>query len=280
MSDLTMLDTELNSQFRAGASAYAGYVDGGGGDQPNWPYVLSAFPQAQHVGIALSASHAFDPAVRHRALDVENGAETPASVPGWHAAQVADGIERPILYASAYLMRDGILPVLKGAGIDLASTRLWTAHFGQRHICSPVTCGLLPVGADGTQWNPAAFSLDLDESDLLANFFGELPKDWTYGPPVALSATGGHTSVRLSWQPPQGYPVLPAAYRIWVYRGTRANKATLVPTYFRDAGNGALEWEGGGLEQGRVYTAHVSAMGPENTRLRDYGFAAAIFMTG
>ena len=109
-----MFDTALNDQFPAGAAAYAAYVDGGLGDQPNYAYIVSTFPEAQHLSIALFASDNAD------ALDVEPGAATPSDIPGWYARQVARGIQRPVLYASASAMNDQILPVLSQAGIARA----------------------------------------------------------------------------------------------------------------------------------------------------------------
>ena len=74
-----MYDTALNNQFPAGAAAYAAYVDGGVGNQPNYAYIVSAFPKAQHLAIALFASDNAD------ALDVEPGASAPSDIPGWFA---------------------------------------------------------------------------------------------------------------------------------------------------------------------------------------------------
>ncbi len=270
---IVMYDTCSNDQFPAGAPAYAAYVDGSIGDQPNYAYIVKAFPEAEHLAIALNPAHEAD------ALDVENGAATPSEIPLWYAAQVARGIQRPVVYASASTMQTQILGVLKGAGISRAATRLWSAHYGTgTHICGPSTCGQLSLDADGTQWTPNALGRDLDASLLQPGFFGELSADWTYTAPLALTAAGGHESVRLQWQPPQGFPVLPAAYRIWIYRGTRASGATLAPSYPRVV-NGALEWQGGSLQPAGVYTAHVAAMGPNGTRTRPYTFAAANFTT-
>ncbi len=272
---ITMYDTIVNSQYPPGLQAAAAYVDGHIADQPNYDYIVQAFPEADHMSITLRGADA-------DAADVENGAMIPQQVPGWHTRQVARGIERPVIYASAYTMSQGILPALERAGIALAQTRLWTAHYGREHICGPGTCGLLGVPANGTQWTPNSGGRDLDESLLLADFFGTpVPPpngNWTFGAPATLAAQGGHTSVRLTWTPPSDAPVLPAAYKIWVYRGTRAAVSTLVPSYPRTA-QGALTWEGGSLDTGKVYTAHVSAMGPNGTRLRPYCYAPAIFAT-
>lgn len=276
---ITLYDTIANDQFPQGAAAYAAYVDGGLANQPNYAYITTQFPQAQHLSIA------GDPAHDAMALDVENGDAAPGDVPGWHQRQVKRGVARPVIYASAWTMQAQVLPALADADIERSATRLWVAHYTYSpHICGPRSCGALDIDADGCQWTPNAVidgkARDLDCSLLQPGFFGELPKDWTYGPPLALSATGGHTSARLQWQPPQGYPELPAAYRVWIYRGTRADKSTLVASYPRDAVDGALSWQGGGLERGRLYVAHVAAMGVDGQRMRPYGFSSALFMTG
>jgi hypothetical protein len=271
-------DTIVNGQFPPGAAAYAAYVNGSVADQPNYAWIKTSFPGAQHIAVTLNGGA--DPEGPNPALDVENGAARVGDVPGWHARQAARGVARPIIYASAYTMKTGILPALAGAGIGRGSVRLWSAHYEREHICGPGSCALLPGDADGTQWTDAAMGRDLDRSLLAPGFFGPsaLPAGWTYGPPAALAATGGRTSVGLEWQAPQGYPP-PAGYRIWVYQGTLAHSSTLVGTYPRDAG-AVGGWEGGGLVKGRVYTAHVAAMGSGGSRMRPYGFASAIFATG
>jgi hypothetical protein len=271
---IVLWDSIANDQFPADPEAVAGYVDGSIGNQPNAGWLARNFPDAKQLPIALH------PADDAPCLDVENGAARPGDIPGWHSRQVKRGVQRPVVYASAWNMRAQVLPVLAGARIERASVRLWAAHYAGRHICGPSSCRALPVDADGTQWSDNALGRNLDESLLLPSFFGELPADWTYSAPPGLSATGGHTTVGLSWRPPQGFPVLPAAYRIWIYRGTRADQSTLVPSYPREAAHGALAWQGGGLERGKVYVAHVAAEGVDGTRMRPYGFAAAIFLTG
>ena len=169
-----MFDTALNNQFPAGAAAYAAYVDGRVGDQPNYAYIVSTFPRAQHLSIALFASDNAD------ALDVEPGAAAPSDIPGWYARQVARGIQRPVLYASASTMNNEILPILSQARIARAKTRLWSAHYGLgEHICGPRSCGQLSIDADGTQWTSSAMGLVLDQSLLLDTFFTTTPNDPT-----------------------------------------------------------------------------------------------------
>jgi Putative peptidoglycan binding domain len=167
---LTMYDAISNSQFPAGAQAYAAYVDGGLADQPNYPHIVAAFPRAQHLSIALNPADDAD------CLDIENGAAAPYDFPDWHARQVARGVARPCGYASASTMELLLLPLLASAGIPRASVRLWSAHYGAwEHICGPSTCNLTSVAMDGTQWTNEALGRDLDQSVLLASFFGTLP---------------------------------------------------------------------------------------------------------
>jgi hypothetical protein len=164
-----MFDTIYNDQFPPGAAAYAAYVDGGIGDQPNFAYIVSAFPKAQHLSVSLFGNNA-------DALDVEPGASTPSSIPAWYDTQRKRGIQRPCVYASASTMNDEILPVLSQAGIARTAVRLWTAHYEVgEHICGPNSCGALSINADGTQWTPNAVvdgvTLVLDQSLLLETFF-------------------------------------------------------------------------------------------------------------
>lgn len=170
--NITMFDTAFNDQFPPGAAAYAGYVDGAVGSQPNYPYVVSAFPGAEHLSIALFADHDAD------ALDVEAGAAPPSAIPGWYQRQRARGIARPCVYANASTMESEVLPTLAYAGIARGNVRLWAAHYGDgEHICgpAPVSCGWLSVSADGTQWTNNALGRVLDQSLLLDSFFGSTP---------------------------------------------------------------------------------------------------------
>jgi hypothetical protein len=161
-----MYDTVSNDQFPSGGQAYAAYVDGSIGDQPNYAYIVNTFPKAHHLSIALFASNNAD------TLDVEAGAAAPGDVPGWYTRQKQRGIQRPCVYASASTMTDSILPVLNQAKIGRSQVRLWSAHYGVgEHICGPSSCGLMPIEADGTQWTSNALGRDLDQSLLLENFF-------------------------------------------------------------------------------------------------------------
>jgi hypothetical protein len=161
-----MYDTVSNDQFPSGGQAYAAYVDGSVGDQPNFAYIVKTFPKAFHLSIALFASNNAD------TLDVEAGAAVPGDVPGWYTRQKNRGIQRPCVYASASTMAGNILPVLNEAKISRSQVRLWSAHYGVgEHICGPSSCGAMPIEADGTQWTSNALGRDLDQSLLLGNFF-------------------------------------------------------------------------------------------------------------
>lgn len=167
---IAMYDTIQNGQFPAGAAAYAAYVDGGIGNQPNYAWIVSTFPQAHHLSITLSGNNA-------DCADVENGAMSPGEIPGWYARQKARGIARPVIYASAYTMQTSVLGALAAARIARSSVRLWTAHYsGGAHICGPRSCEALSIDADGTQWTSNALGRVLDQSLLLDNFFGTPPQ--------------------------------------------------------------------------------------------------------
>ena len=164
---VTMFDTIENGQFPSGAAAYAGYIDGSIGDQPNYAFIVAQFPGAQHLSVALFAEHDAD------ALDVEAGAAQPDDIPAWYARQRARGIDRPCIYASASTMEAAVIPVIRSVPFLRSAVRLWTAHYGQgEHICGPGSCGRLSFDADGTQWTSAANGLVLDQSLLLDDFFG------------------------------------------------------------------------------------------------------------
>jgi len=161
-----MYDSIQNDQFPSGGLAYAAYVDGSLGNQPNYAYIVKTFPKAYHLSIALFATDNAD------VLDVEPGASTAGEVPGWYDRQRQRGIQRPCVYASASMITEGILPVLSQANIPRSSVRLWSAHYGfGEHICGPATCGQVPVEVDGTQWTTTALGRNVDQSLLLDNFF-------------------------------------------------------------------------------------------------------------
>jgi hypothetical protein len=219
-----MYDSALNDQFPSGAQAYAAYVDGSVGNQPNYAYIVSAFPKAQHLSIALFSSDNAD------ALDVEPGASSAGDVPAWYKRQVARGVQRPCVYANVSTMDGSILSTLSQAGISRASVRLWTAHYDVgEHICGPDSCGLLSIDADGTQWTPNARGLVLDQSLLAENFFTTDPAVTTEAELQSGQLNAGKRAVTAITVPPgtahhiafgadngvQGQP--PAQLRVAIY---------------------------------------------------------------
>ena len=274
MTGLAMYDTITDGEYPPGAAAYAAYVDGEIGNQPNYAYIVSAFPQAHHASIALNPANNAD------FLDIENGAATVAEAVSWYERQGAGGAARPGFYASADLMQAQVVPVILASGLDRPAVRLWSAHYGWGdgpHICGPATCKLTSIEMDGTQWRDNALGRDLDESLLLDSFF-PAPGGWTFGPPLNLKATGGDTTVRLTWDPPAAAPEAPAAYSVYIYRGTLCAKATEVGSYPRDAK--ASPWQGGSLPGGRTYTAHVVAEGKGGAHVQPHCYASVTFRTG
>lgn len=256
--------------------AYASYVDGNIGDQPNNVKVMAAFPGKQHLSIALSASHKAD------CFDIEPGAGMPSQAPDWVKWRQAAGVTRPVLYASVSTMRNAILPVLSQAGIRTASVRLWTAHYGAgEHICGPSTCGQLPVDADGTQWTDAYRGPNgvVDMSLLDDGFFGAKPADpgaWVFGPVRGLVARPGHTNVQLTWaSPADPRPAAVDHYQVTIRRGGQD-----VETYPRDVakGSGPEVHDFGGLQPGTAYAALVRARAVDGAHSGEW--ASVAFTTG
>lgn len=170
MTGITMYDSAFNNQFPAGGQAYAAYVDGQVGNQPNYPYIVAAYPQAFHLSITL------DPGLDADTLDIEAGAATPESAAAWYQRQKARGVSRPCFYASASVMQAAVIPVILAAQFPRAGVRLWSAHYGfGEHICAPDTCGLVSMAMDGTQWTDCAMGKTLDQSILLPGFFTTPP---------------------------------------------------------------------------------------------------------
>jgi hypothetical protein len=274
---ITMLDTAWDDQFLPGADAYAGYVDGDVGSQPNYEWLTQAYPSACHLSIALF------PADNADCLDIEPGAATAADAAEWYERQVTRGVHRPCFYADADTMERELLPVVRASGFPRDQIRLWSAHYGAgEHICGPSSCQMTSVEMDGTQWTDSAGGRDLDQSLLLPGFFDPPPvPDPRYGPPGGLTAVGGRTTVKLSWGPPAPVDGLPAAseYTVFIYAGGNPTAATIVKSYPRVVGD-VLTYQGGSLKRGRMYTAHVVAAGPDGAHVKPFTYASASFATG
>jgi GH25 family lysozyme M1 (1,4-beta-N-acetylmuramidase) len=109
--------------------------------------------------------------------------------------------------------------------------------------------------------------------DSIAN-----PTNWTFGPPQNLTATGGHTSVKLTWSEPANAPQAPAEYSVFIYNGTVTNISTIVKSYPRTVKTAGFD--GGSLVIGHTYTAHVVAEGANGTHVAPDVYASVTFKTG
>jgi peptidoglycan hydrolase-like protein with peptidoglycan-binding domain len=182
-----MYDSEWNNSFPSDPPAVGGYVDGSGGDQPNYDWLVEHFPSAQHFSFTLSSS------VNADCLDIENGAASAYEAASWYAVQQALGSSRPALYMSAAPMESTLIPIITALG-SRSEVRLLSAHYDAgAHICGPSTCGMTSIDMDGTQWTDNALGRDLDQSQLLPSFFSPTAPISDY-----LTISEGSTGVGVS----------------------------------------------------------------------------------
>jgi hypothetical protein len=223
-------------------------------------------------------------------LDVESGAATPADAPGWHRRATADfesaarpGQRRPAGYASLDSITSLVNAFIAG-GVTSAGLIIADYSLTEAEAVALVANASGPFPVVGAQWRDAgAYDCDVFSVPWLEAVSGKPsphPADPTYGKPRNLRAIGGHTTVRLEWEPP-GTPGLPAPaeYMIYVYEGATCDASTLVPSYPRTARSSG-PWEGGSLERGRTYTAHVVASGPGGANVRPWTYAGVGLATG
>ncbi|HMH92930.1 MAG TPA: hypothetical protein VK586_17820, partial [Streptosporangiaceae bacterium] len=117
---LRMLDSITVANLPVGADAYLGYVDG---RFATFPALKRAFPASHLLDLAVFSSG------DATGCDCEPGDLRPDQVPGWVARQIARGVYRPVVYASASAM-PGVLAVMEAAGIHRSLVRVLTAHYG------------------------------------------------------------------------------------------------------------------------------------------------------
>lgn len=220
-------------------------------------------------------------------LDFEAGAATVAEIPGWaRGAQESwtkgsrPGQRTPLVYCSAsnvHVVANALHGggITGGVGLHLANWNLT-----EPAAAAEVIAAAGPYPVHGLQYaDPGPWDLDVWSTAWLNNRSGPPRPLAGYGPPLNLHAAGGDTTVRLTWQPP-GTPGLPAPayYEVWIYAGTACTRAATVATYPRDAGP-VTSWQGGSLQRGRAYTAHVVACGPGGSHVRPFTYASARFAT-
>jgi hypothetical protein len=184
---LTMQDSITPANLTAGADAYLAYVDG------HWatlPAVQSRFPRAHLLTMAVF------PSDNAMGCDREPGDLAVTDVAGWVKRQLARGVWRPVVYASASNM-GACLSALEHASIGRGEVRLLSAHYGAKeHICGPATCAEPGCPAcDGTQWTdsaPGANGSLIDQSVLLPDFFGDTSMPLTPADIAAVARATAH----------------------------------------------------------------------------------------
>lgn len=220
-------------------------------------------------------------------LDFEAGAATVAQVAAWAAgaresfeAGARPGQRMPVIYESAgnvHVVANALADggISSGVGLGIANWNLTEPQAAQQVIdrAGPYPVVLIQYA------NTGPWDLDVYATAWLDARSGN-PAPSGYGPPLRLRAIGGRDSVRLAWDPP-GTPGLPdpADYIIEIYAAPSATRSSLVRTYPRHAGP-VTSWQGGSLQTGRPYTAHVVAAGPDGTGIRPFTYASADFATG
>lgn len=222
------------------------------------------------------------------ALDFEAGAARLTEIPDWakgaqesYSKGTHPGQRMPTVYVSAsnvHVVANALAGggVKSGVGLGIANWNLTEPQAAQDVIRAS---GPFPI-----VWiqyaDPGPYDLDVFSTAWLNTRSGPRPKQPAgYGPPLDLHATGGDTSVRLTWKPP-GTPGLPepVSYEVYVYRGTATTRSALVATYPRDTGP-VTDWQGGSLERGKAYAAHVVATGPDGKNVRPFTWAGVAFST-
>lgn len=178
---IQMYDTITIETVPPNPEAVAGYV---GGHWPTYNALVQKFPHAHHLSIAVNAGEDAE------CLDIEAGDAVPAQGPAWVKRQLARGVKRPVVYASVSSMQT-VIDILESSGLHRGEFRVWTAHYTfTAHLCGP-HCGFgFRDNADATQWTDRALGRNLDESQLVDNFFGSTIDvnhyDWYDGQPVKL----------------------------------------------------------------------------------------------
>jgi len=186
---LAMPDSITVGNLPPGYTAYLGYGDG---DWPTQAALRARFPQAQLVILTVTGATAAHGAKIAAGDDIEPGDLTPASGAAWLHGQIG---QRPVAYASRDTM-PSVLGELGQLGVERASVRLLTAHYGAgEHICGPATCKA-SFQADGTQWTDTypGTGAPVDMSVLAGDFFAapaSVNAVWPAGVVLREGDTGG-----------------------------------------------------------------------------------------
>lgn len=268
------------SLFQPGQDFYGGYYDGRFANMTALrAYIRANAPKAHQLSVTPSGAAAM-------CADFEPGCIWPitsAKVGAFFHLGSHDGAVKPWLYCSAGNLTT-MTKAYRAAGITDGDVILWSAHYtGTPHFCGPRTCGYGLRQADATQYNDGPRDYDIAQTYCfrLPTPPPPPPVAWTYPAPLALSSVGGKTSFRINWTPRTAPHGAPDHYVLWVYKNT-PTASNLVAEYGpkTDIPGTAVTFEGGGLETRVKYVAHLSAAGPNGTRLAADTFAAFTFTTG
>ncbi len=191
---LDMADSIYPQNLPDGWAAYLGYVDG---EWPTAAAVRARFPAAKIVTLTVVGGHAVADG-----CDRESGDLSPDTAARWVSRRLAEGAQRPIVYASVSNVR-AVLDAFAVVGVRRSQVRLLSAHYqAGKHICGPATCRFPDVPAcDGTQWTdsePGVNDNPIDASELEADFFDNADSlTWQEKmmqalPEVKQGATGPH----------------------------------------------------------------------------------------
>ncbi len=169
---LVMYDDVNVNLIPKNAPAVAGYI---GGSWPTYAKVVTGWPHAKHLSIAVSAAFNAD------CLDVEDRDARPDQAAAWVKKQLklrsqhnGYNTTRPVVYTSA-AFGQRLVDILEKAGLKYDQDFMWwSAHYDPRlgeHICGP-SCGFgLKVKAHATQFTDKALNRSLDESVVRPGFF-------------------------------------------------------------------------------------------------------------
>ncbi|MGZ4530793.1 MAG: hypothetical protein ACXVXP_00405 [Mycobacteriaceae bacterium] len=153
-----MFDSISVSTVPAYATAVAGYT---AGFWPTYLPLVQAFPQAEHISIAISARYHAD------CLDVEPGDAAPSQAAAWIRADIAAGFKKPCVYSSYWEYLHQVFPDIAANGIPRSAYWAWDANYTfVQH---------LDAGFDATQWTDRALGRNLDESTVTLAFLGAAP---------------------------------------------------------------------------------------------------------
>ena len=184
---IVMYDSIDLTQIPPAAEAVAGYVNG---RWATYPDLATRWPHAARLSITVTASGDAD------CLDVESGDATLPQVYAWFKRQ---SVYRPVVYTQVSNVA-GLVATMTANGIKRSGYRLWSAHYNNTaHICGPESCKYPgAVACDGTQWTPHADGKNLDQSDLLPDFFATKPTS-TKNPVKDLKVTVRYTQLTVEW---------------------------------------------------------------------------------